>query len=67
MSYIVAGMIVYNEEVMIRYSLGSIYDYVDQVIIIDSYSTDKTVQQIFQNIHDGKQPLNGIDTDKKTY
>ncbi len=25
-----------------------------------SYSKDKTVQQIFQNIHDGKNPLDGI-------
>ena len=25
-----------------------------------SYSNDKTVQQIFQNIHDGKKPLDGF-------
>lgn len=25
-----------------------------------SYSTDPTVKQIFQNIHDGKKPLDGI-------
>lgn len=25
-----------------------------------SYSEDKTVQAIFQNIHDGKKPLEGI-------
>jgi hypothetical protein len=25
-----------------------------------SYSDNKVVQQIFQNIHDGKQPLHGI-------
>jgi hypothetical protein len=29
-----------------------------------SYSDDKTVQQIFQNIHDGKKPLEGIDIRK---
>ena len=27
-----------------------------------SYSDDKTVQHIFQNIHDGKKPLDGVDT-----
>ncbi len=26
-----------------------------------SYSKDKTVQQIFQNIHDGKNPLEGLE------
>lgn len=26
-----------------------------------SYSDNKIVQQIFQNIHDGKDPLNGVD------
>lgn len=25
-----------------------------------SYTSDKTVQAIFQNIHDGKEPLEGI-------
>ena len=25
-----------------------------------SYSDNKVVQQIFQNIHDGKQPLDGV-------
>jgi hypothetical protein len=28
-----------------------------------SYSEDKTVQAIFQNIHDGKKPLEGIKID----
>jgi hypothetical protein len=28
-----------------------------------SYSEDKTVQAIFQNIHDGKNPLEGIKID----
>lgn len=32
-----------------------------------SYSKDKVVQAIFQNIHDGKEPLNGLKiTDKPT-
>lgn len=26
-----------------------------------SYSDDPTVQHIFQNIHDGKKPLDGVD------
>jgi len=28
-----------------------------------SYSDNKIVQQIFQNIHDGKDPLNGVDAE----
>lgn len=28
-----------------------------------SYSDNKIVQQIFQNIHDGKEPLNGVDAE----
>jgi hypothetical protein len=28
-----------------------------------SYSDNKVVQQIFQNIHDGKDPLNGVDAE----
>ncbi len=35
-----------------------------------SYSEDKRVQQIFQNIHDGKNPMDGIEMkviEKKTY
>ncbi len=30
-----------------------------------SYSDDKTVQQIFQNIHDGKKPLEGVTLESK--
>ena len=30
-----------------------------------SYSDDKTVQQIFQNIHDGKKPLEGVDVNSQ--
>ena len=26
-----------------------------------SYSEDKTVQKIFQNIHDGKKPMDGVE------
>lgn len=40
--YICVGMILYNEERMIRYSVGSVYDYVDQFVIVDHNSTDKT-------------------------
>lgn len=31
-----------------------------------SYSDDPTVQKIFQNIHDGKKPLDGLDIKNKT-
>jgi len=45
---IYAGMIAYNEEWIIEYSLKSIYEYVDEIIVIDGSpygpSTDKTVQ-----------------------
>lgn len=44
--YIVAGMIVRNEEQLIRYSLGSIYDQVDEIIFIDAFSTDKTLEYV---------------------
>ena len=30
-----------------------------------SYSDDPTVQKIFQNIHDGKKPLEGLDIKAK--
>lgn len=30
-----------------------------------SYSNDPTVQKIFQNIHDGKKPLEGLDIKNK--
>jgi hypothetical protein len=30
-----------------------------------SYSDDPTVQKIFQNIHDGKKPLDGLDVKNK--
>ncbi len=30
-----------------------------------SYSDDPTVQKIFQNIHDGKKPLDGLDIKNK--
>ncbi len=42
--YIVCGMILYNEEKMIRYSVGSIYSHVDQFVIVDHNSTDNTVK-----------------------
>lgn len=31
-----------------------------------SYSDNKVVQQIFQNIHDGKKPLDGLNITEKT-
>lgn len=44
--HIVCGMILYNEEKLIRYSVGSLYNYVDSFVIVDHYSTDKTVELI---------------------
>jgi hypothetical protein len=32
-----------------------------------SYSKDETVQAIFQNIHDGKEPLEGINVETDPY
>ncbi len=46
MAFIVAGMIVRNEEQLIRYSLGSIYDHVDQIIFVDAFSEDKTLEYV---------------------
>lgn len=42
MSYIVVGMIVGNEEMYIRHSVGAIYNHVDEFVIVTS-STDKTI------------------------
>lgn len=41
--YIVVGMIVKNEEQLIRYSVGSVYNFADKIVIVDHESTDKTV------------------------
>lgn len=54
MAYIVAGMIIRNEEQLIRYSLGSIYDKVDEIVVIDAFSTDRTLEYVKE-----------IDVDKK--
>lgn len=32
-----------------------------------SYSDDPTVQQIFQNIHDGKKPLDGVNINQPSF
>lgn len=44
--YFVVGMILANEEELIRYSVGSLYDNVDQFIIIDHMSQDKTCEYL---------------------
>lgn len=44
--YIVVGSILYNEERLIKYSLGALYKHVDEFVIIDHYSTDKTIDII---------------------
>lgn len=46
MSWIVGCAILANEELFIKYSLGSIYDYCDQIIIVDHESKDKTIKLI---------------------
>lgn len=43
MAYIVAGVICFNEERLVRYSVGSIYDHVDEIVFVDHYSDDKTI------------------------
>ena len=44
--YIVAGIICKDEEILIRYSLGSIYDFVDQIIFVDGGSKDRTLEYV---------------------
>ncbi len=52
--YLVAAGIVANEELLIRYSIGSIYNYVDQIVLVDHESKDRTVEL-----------LKELDVDKK--
>ncbi len=44
--FIVACMLTYNEEKFVRYSIGAIYDAVDRIIVIDSFSKDNTIKYI---------------------
>lgn len=44
--FIVAAGIIANEELMIRYSIGSIYNYVDQIVLVDHESKDKTLEYL---------------------
>lgn len=52
--YIVCGMILYNEEKLIPYSFGSLYNHVDKFVIVDHMSTDKTVAKIKELDPDNK-------------
>ncbi len=54
MSYIVAAGIVANEELLIRYSIGSIYNFVDEIVLVDHESKDRTLEL-----------LKELDVDKK--
>jgi len=38
------SMITYNEELKLEKTLKSIYKWVDEIIIVDSYSTDRTIE-----------------------
>jgi ADP-heptose:LPS heptosyltransferase/glycosyltransferase involved in cell wall biosynthesis len=51
---LVVGMLTYNEEKYIKYSLGAVYDYVDHIIIVDSFSTDNTIKYIRELDKEGK-------------
>src|SRR3990167_587459 len=51
---IVAGFLVENESLYVKYSLGAIYPFVDHIVVVDGGSTDNTVEQI-----------RALDTDKK--
>jgi ADP-heptose:LPS heptosyltransferase/glycosyltransferase involved in cell wall biosynthesis len=51
---VVVGMLTYNEEKYIRYSLGAIYDYVDHIVVVDSFSTDNTIKYIQELDKEGK-------------
>jgi ADP-heptose:LPS heptosyltransferase/glycosyltransferase involved in cell wall biosynthesis len=44
--FIVVGMLTYNEEKYIKYSLGAVYDHVDHIVVVDSFSTDNTIRYI---------------------
>jgi len=55
-----AIILTYNEEKNIEKCLNSIYGWVDEIIIVDSYSTDKTLEiakkytdKIYQNKYEG--------------
>jgi len=43
MAYIVVGMLAGNEEMYVRHSVGAVYDFVDEIIVVNS-STDNTVK-----------------------
>lgn len=48
-----------NEEDKILYSLGSVYDFFDQILIIDNGSTDKTVELVnsFKKKYDDQEKI----------
>jgi glycosyltransferase involved in cell wall biosynthesis len=55
-----AIILTYNEELNIKKCLDSVLDWADEIIIVDSYSTDKTLEiaklyteKIYQNKYDG--------------
>lgn len=49
----------YNEEDFIYYALSSIYDLVDEIIVVDNASTDLTVKVLTRFISD-KDPINKV-------
>jgi glycosyltransferase involved in cell wall biosynthesis len=62
-----------NEEKNIRKCIESVYDWVDEIIVVDSYSTDKTVEickeygaKIFQHAFNGFGELKNFAISKAT-
>ena len=44
MDKITVLILTYNEEKNLRYALENVKDWVNEVVILDSYSTDKTIE-----------------------
>jgi len=56
-----AAIITYNEEQNIRACLDSVTDFVDEIIVLDSFSTDATEAICRQNpkVHFSQHPFDG--------
>ncbi len=52
--YLVCGMLHFNEEFFSRHCIGALYQYINEFIIVDSYSTDKSLDIIKKLDSDNK-------------